>query len=49
MVFGLGTKNTVTKQDKSTGKSAKSDQAKEAEALLKQMQEKKDGDECPFC
>ena len=52
MVFGLGSKK-VDKATKSSSKSSKKSsgrsQADEAAAILKKMEEKKQGDECAFC
>ena len=53
MVFGLGsTKKEDASKDAKSSKSAKKasgSNADEAAELLKKMQDKKDGGECPFC
>lgn len=36
-------------KDKKPASAAKDSQAAEAQAILAKMQEKADGDECPFC
>ena len=50
MVFGLGTKDAVKKDSKTSKKSKPADaQADEAAEILKKMEAKKDDGECAFC
>ncbi|MFT4532348.1 MAG: hypothetical protein ACI9T8_000368 [Candidatus Saccharimonadales bacterium] len=49
MVFGLGTKHTSQKEQKTSKKNKSSAQADEAAAILKKMEAKKDDGECAFC